>query len=123
VTKRRKGNLMVKAKAVAKYIRSSAQKARLVADEVRGKKVGEALGLLQFSVQKMVSRDVAKVIKSAVANLEDVNSDLNVDSDNLVIETICVDEGPVLKRFTPMSQGRAGRIIKRMCHISVTVSQ
>ena len=115
--------MAIKAKAVAKYIRSSAQKARLVADEVRGKKVGEALGLLQFSVQKMVSRDVAKVIKSAVANLEDVNSDLNVDTDNLIVETIFVDEGPVLKRFTPMSQGRAGRIIKRMCHISVTVSQ
>jgi large subunit ribosomal protein L22 len=112
----------VKANAVAKYIRSSAQKTRLVANEVRGKKVGEALNLLQFSIQKAVAIDVAKVIKSAVANLEDKNSDLNIDASDLVIEVIQVDEGPVLKRFQAKAQGRAGRILKRMCHISVTVS-
>lgn len=112
----------IKAKAVAKYIRSSAQKTRLVADEVRGKKVGEALSLLRFSVQKKVSLDVEKVIKSAVANLENNNSDINVDTDNLIVESIQVDEGPTLKRFQPKAQGRAGRILKRMCHISVTVS-
>ncbi len=112
----------IKAKAVAKYIRSSAQKTRLVADEVRGKKVGEAINLLQFTIQKHVSRDVEKVIKSAVANLENNNSDINVDTDNLIVESIQVDEGPVLKRFQAKAQGRAGRILKRMCHISVTVS-
>jgi len=112
----------LKAKAVAKYIRSSAQKTRLVANEVRGKKVGEALNLLQFSIQKSVARDVEKVIKSAVANLENDNSDLNIDVADLKVETIMVDEGPVLKRFQPKSQGRAGRILKRMCHISVIVS-
>ena len=112
----------VKANAVAKYIRSSAQKTRLVVNEVRGKKVGEALNLLQFSVQKAVAVDVAKVIKSAVANLEDKNSDLNIDASDLVVETIIVDEGPVLKRFQAKAQGRAGKIIKRMCHINVTVS-
>ena len=112
----------VKASATAKYIRTSAQKTRLVADEVRGKKVGEAMNLLQFSIQKAVARDVEKAIKSAVANLEDKNSDLNIDASDLVISTIRVDEGPVLKRFQAKSQGRAGRILKRMCHIFVTVS-
>lgn len=112
----------IKANAVAKYIRSSAQKTRLVANEVRGKKVGEALNLLQFTIQKQVSRDVAKVIKSAVANLENNNSDINVDTDNLIVESIQVNEGPTLKRFQAKAQGRAGRILKRMCHISVTVS-
>ena len=114
--------MQVKANATAKYIRTTAQNTRLVADEVRGKKVGEALNLLQFSIQKHVARDVEKVIKSAVANLEDKNSDLNIDASELVISVIQVDEGPVLKRFIAKSQGRAGRILKRMCHISVTVS-
>ena len=114
--------MSIKANAVAKYIRSSAQKGRLVANEIRGKKVGEALNLLQFSINKKVSKDVEKVVKSAVANLESNNSDLNIDTENLVIETIQVDEGPVLKRFQAKAQGRAGRILKRMCHISVTVS-
>ncbi len=112
----------IKANAVAKYIRSSAQKTRLVANEVRGKKVGDALNLLQFSINKDVARDVQKVIKSAVANLEDKNSDLNIDASDLVVDMIKVDEGPVLKRFQAKAQGRAGRILKRMCHISVTVS-
>jgi large subunit ribosomal protein L22 len=112
----------IKAKAVSKYIRTSAQKTRLVADEVRGKKVGDALNLLQFTIQKHVSVDVAKVIKSAVANLENNNSDINVDTDNLIVESIMVDEGPTLKRFQAKAQGRAGRILKRMCHITVTVS-
>lgn len=112
----------IKAKAVAKYIRTSAQKTRLVADEVRGKKVGDALNLLQFSIQKHVAVDVAKVIKSAVANLENNNSDINVDADNLYVESIMIDEGPTLKRFQAKAQGRAGRILKRMCHITVTVS-
>ncbi len=112
----------MQAKAVSKYVRSSAQKTRLVANEVRGKKVGEALNMLQYTISKKVALDVEKVIKSAVANLEDKNSDLNVDVANLVVKTIQVDEGPVLKRFQPKAQGRAGRILKRMCHISVTVS-
>lgn len=112
----------LQAKAVAKYVRSSAQKTRLVADEVRGKKVADALNLLHYSINKSVAVDVEKVIKSAVANLEDKNSDLNVDASDLVVSEIKVDEGPTLKRFQAKAQGRAGRILKRMCHISVTVS-
>ena len=110
------------ATAKAKHIRSSARKARLVVDEVRGKKVGDALALLQFSIEKHIARDVEKLIKSAVANLENKNSDLNIDPKDIVIKTIYVDEGATLKRFQPKAQGRAGRILKRMCHISVTVA-
>jgi large subunit ribosomal protein L22 len=69
-----------------------------------------------------VARDVEKLIKSAVANLEYKNSDINIESKNVVIKTIWVDEGTTLKRIRPKAQGRAGRILKRMCHISVTVA-
>ncbi len=110
------------ATARAKHIRSSARKARLVVNEVRGKKVDEALALLQFSIEKHIARDVEKLIKSALANLEYKNSDINIEAGNIVVKTIFVDEGTTLKRFQPKAQGRAGRILKRMCHISVTVA-
>jgi len=111
----------VEANATVKYVRSAPQKARLVVDEVRGKNVGEALSLLQFSIKKKVARDVAKLIKSAVANVESKNPDAAVDVDDMFISKICVNEGPVLKRFRARAQGRVGRILKRTCHISVTV--
>jgi large subunit ribosomal protein L22 len=110
------------ATARAKHLRSSARKARLVVNEIRGKKVDEALALLQFSIEKHMARDVEKLVKSALANLEYKNSDINIEAGNIVIKTIYVDEGATLKRFQPKAQGRAGRILKRMCHISVTVA-
>jgi len=110
------------ASAKVKHLRSSARKARLVVNEVRGKKVGDALALLQFSISKHIARDVEKLIRSAVANLENKNSDINIDLKDIVVKTIFVDEGTTLKRFQPKAQGRAGRILKRMCHISVTVA-
>jgi large subunit ribosomal protein L22 len=113
---------VLQAFAKVKNIRSSARKARLVVDEVRGKKVGDALALLKFSIHKHVARDVEKLIKSAMANLEDKNSDINIEPKDVVIKTIWVDKGLTLKRFQPKAQGRAGRILKRMCHISVTVA-
>jgi len=113
---------VLQAFAKVKNIRSSARKARLVVDEVRGKKVGDALALLQFSIHKHVARDVEKLIKSAMANLEDKNSDINIEPKDVVIRAIWVDKGLTLKRFQPKAQGRAGRILKRMCHISVTVA-
>jgi len=113
---------VLQAFAKVKNIRSSARKARLVVDEVRGKKVGDALALLRFSINKHVARDVEKLIKSAMANLEDKNSDINIEPKDVVIKTIWVDKGLTLKRFQPKAQGRAGRILKRMCHISVTVA-
>ncbi|MCL2845654.1 MAG: 50S ribosomal protein L22 [Chitinivibrionia bacterium] len=110
------------ASAKVKHLRSSARKARLVVNEVRGKKVGDALALLQYSISKHIARDVEKLIRSAVANLENKNSDINIDLKDIVVKTIFVDEGTTLKRFQPKAQGRAGRILKRMCHITVTVS-
>jgi large subunit ribosomal protein L22 len=113
---------MVEAFATSKYLRKTARKARLVCDTVRGKMVGEALGLLEFGVKKEVSKDVAKLIKSAVANLQSKNAEAHINVDELKIKKINVDNGPVLKRFRPRAQGRAYRILKRMCHITVVVS-
>ena len=112
----------MEAKATSKYVRSTARKARLVADAVRGMNVGQALSLLEFSIKKKVSEDVAKVVKSAVANLQSNNSSVNVNADELKITEIFVNQGPMMKRFRPRSQGRAYSILKRLCHITVTVS-
>lgn len=108
--------------AKVKYLRSTARKARLVANAVRGKMVGEALSLLELSINKKVAEDVAKVLKSAVANMQSKHVDAAIDVDGLKIKEIRVDEGPVLKRFRARAQGRASSTIKRMCHISVTVA-
>jgi large subunit ribosomal protein L22 len=112
----------VEATATCKYLRKTTRKARFVADELRGKPVGAALSLLDFGVRKSVAKDIAKVIKSAVANLQNKNADTHVDVDELVIKEITVGQGPTLKRFRPRAQGRAYRILKRMCHIKVVVS-
>ena len=108
--------------ASVKYLRSTARKARLATDAVRGMLVGEALSLLRFGVNKKVADDVAKVIKSAVANMQSKHADAAIDVDELRIKAIRVDGGPAMKRFRPRAQGRASRILKRMCHITVTVS-
>lgn len=112
----------MEAKAKAKYLRSTARKARLVADSVRGRKVGDALVRLEQGSSRHVAVDMAKVLKSAVANLQNKNIESNVNVDELVIKDVRVDEGPVMRRFRARAQGRFGRIIKRTCHISVTVS-
>ena len=96
----------------------SAQKARLVADQVRGKPVAEALDLLTFSPKK-AAKLVKKVIQSAIANAEENNG---MDIDELRVSTICVDEGMTLKRIKPRAKGRADRILKRTCHITVKVA-
>ncbi|MFP4416124.1 MAG: 50S ribosomal protein L22 [Chitinispirillaceae bacterium] len=112
----------MEAKAVAKYIRVTPRKARLVADAVRGKMVGDALSVLEYSISKQASQDVAKVIKSAVANMQSKHADAAVDEEELQVKEIRVDDGPTLKRFRARAQGRVGRILKRSCHVSVTVS-
>lgn len=98
--------------------RLSAQKARLVADLIRGKAVSEALDILEFSPQK-AAHLIKKIVESAVANAEN-NEGLDVD--DLKVSTIFVDEGASLKRIMPRAKGRADRIIKRSCHITVKVS-
>jgi large subunit ribosomal protein L22 len=112
----------VEAKAKTKYIRTTARKARLVADAIRGKGVGEALSMLTFSIHKDVGEDFSKILKSAVANLQNKQSDQSVDVDELVVKEVQVGQGPVMKRFRARAQGRAYRILKRMCHITVTVA-
>ena len=99
--------------------RLSAQKARLVADQVRGKPVAEALDLLTFSPKK-AAKLVKKVLQSAIANAEENNC---MDIDELRVSTICVDEGMTLKRIKPRAKGRADRILKRTCHITVKVAE
>ena len=108
--------------AKIKNLRSTARKARLVADVIRGKMVGEALNLLNLSINKKVATDIAKLLKSAVANLQSKHNDTAIDVDELRIKEIRVDEGPVMKRFRARAKGSAAGIIKRMCHISVTVA-
>ncbi len=97
----------------------SAQKARLVADQIRGKKAEEALNILEFSPKK-AAKIIKKVLESAIANAE--NND-GADIDELKVSTIFVDEGITLKRIRPRAKGRADRIDKRTCHITVKVSE
>lgn len=96
----------------------SAQKVRLVADQIRGKRVEEALDLLEFSNKKGADL-VKKILNSAIANAE---HNEGADVDELKISTIFVDEGRTLKRLRPRAKGRADRILKRSCHITVKVS-
>jgi len=102
-----------------KYARVSAQKCRLVADQIRGLPVAKAIDLLTFSCKKPA--DLVKgVLNSAIANAE-FNNGLDVDS--LKVSTIYVDEAPPLKRFHARAKGRGNRILKRMCHITVKVAE
>jgi len=106
--------------AIAKhrFARTSAQKARLVADQVRGLPVDKALNLLTFSPRKAAVL-VKKVLESAIANAE---HNEGADIDTLKVTTIMVDEGPTMKRIRPRAKGRADRILKRTSHITVVVS-
>ena len=96
----------------------SAQKARLVADQVRGMPVESALNLLTFSKKKAAVL-VKKVLESAIANAEHNDG---ADIDELIVSTIFVDEGPTLKRLKARAKGRADRILKRTCNITIKVS-
>lgn len=98
--------------------RLSAQKARLVADQIRGKPVEEALDLLEFSPKKGAAI-IKKVLESAIANAE---HNEGADIDDLRVSTIFVDEGLTMKRIRPRAKGRADRIFKRSCHITVKVA-
>ncbi|GBG15266.1 large subunit ribosomal protein L22 [Novimethylophilus kurashikiensis] len=103
--------------AVLKGVRLSPQKARLVADLVRGKKVDQALNILAFCPKKGADI-IKKVLESAIANAE---HNEGADIDELKVSTIYVDKGIVYKRIRARAKGRAGRIIKPTCHITVTV--
>ena len=104
--------------AILRHARVSPQKARLVADQVRGLPVERALNVLEFSLKKS-GNIIKKVLSSAIANAEHNNG---ADIDELSVAKIMVDEGPMLKRTMPRAKGRANRILKRTSHITVIVS-
>jgi large subunit ribosomal protein L22 len=110
---------MNEVQARLKGARLSAQKARLIADQIRGKHVEEALNTLNFSTKK-AAYIVKKVLESAIANAE---HNEGADVDDLKVTTVFVDEGMTMKRIRPRAKGRADRIFKRTCHITVKVGQ
>jgi large subunit ribosomal protein L22 len=115
---------VMEAKASARHVRVSPQKARRVVDLIRGKAATDAVTTLKFAPQA-ASEPVQKVLESAIANAR-VKADresVAFDERNLVITAAFVDEGPTMKRFRPRAQGRAGRINKRTSHITVVVTQ
>ena len=105
--------------AILKGAHISAQKARLVADQIRGKPVEEALNVLNFSTKKAASI-IRKLLNSAIANAE---HNEGADVDELRVSTVYVNEGRTMKRLKPRAKGRADRILKRSCHITVKVAE
>jgi ribosomal protein L22 len=108
-------------RAQARWVHSSARKARLVTDLIRGRSVPEARTILAFS-NRAVAKDVEKVLRSAVANAES-RPDLHWVGDELVVAAAHADEGPTLKRWRPRARGRVARIRKRTCHITIELTQ
>jgi large subunit ribosomal protein L22 len=108
-------------RAQARWVHSSARKARLVTDLIRGRSVPEARTILAFS-SRAVAKDVEKVLRSAVANAES-RPDLLWQGDDLVVVSAYADEGPTLKRWRARARGRVARIRKRTCHITIELAQ
>ena len=104
-------------RATLRGVRLSVDKGRLVADLIRGKKVDQALNILQFT-QKKAAVIIKKVLESAIANAE---HNEGADIDALKVKEICIDKGPSLKRFTARAKGRGNKIEKQTCHINVVV--
>ena len=111
---------MVEGRAEAKYVRMSPRKVRQVMDLVKGKGVEYALNVLHFC-PKRASSPIEKTIRSAIANIIHGEGSNKVNVENFIIKKATVDEGPMQKRFLPRAMGRATRILKRTCHISVIV--
>ena len=114
----------MEARAIARYIRMSPRKVRLVVDLIRGKMVGEAYSILQFST-KAAAEPVDKTLRSAVANAQVKAQDEGqvLDVDDLFVRKIAVDEGPALHRFRAAAMGRAAPIRKRTSHVTVVVDK
>jgi large subunit ribosomal protein L22 len=108
-------------RAQARWVHSSARKARLVTDLIRGRSVPEARTILAFS-SRAVAKDVEKVLRSAVANAES-RPDLHWSGDELVVVAAYADEGPTLKRWRARARGRVARIRKRTCHITIELAE
>jgi large subunit ribosomal protein L22 len=112
---------MIEAQATAKNIRTSAQKAGLVLDLIRGKNVNQALATLQFT-KKTIARDIAKVLRSAVANAQQKDG-FSGDVERLFVAACYADQGPSMKRVRPAPMGRAFRVVKRTAHLTVRVAE
>jgi large subunit ribosomal protein L22 len=109
----------MRVRAQAKWVRTSARKARLVLEHIRGRSVPEARTILAFT-QRAAATDIEKVLRSAVANAE---ANHGLDGDELVVEAAFADEGPTLKRWKPRARGRVNRIRKRTCHVTVVLAE
>jgi large subunit ribosomal protein L22 len=109
----------MRVRAQAKWVRTSARKARLVLDNIRGRSVPEARTILAFTT-RAAATDIEKVLRSAVANAE---SSHGLDGDELVVEAAFADEGPTLKRWKPRARGRVNRIRKRTCHVTLVLAE
>ena len=107
----------MQANAILRNFRMSPQKVRLVADLVRGKPVNEALAILRYMPHKAAA-EIARTIKSAAANAD---HNFQMSPEDLFVKTICIDAGPMLKRYMPRARGRGDRILKRTSHITVIV--
>ncbi|ACZ41637.1 ribosomal protein L22 [Thermobaculum terrenum ATCC BAA-798] len=109
----------MKVRATTRYVRTSPRKARLVADVIRGKSVGEALAILRYT-NKAVARDFDKLLRSAIANAE---NNYELDADTLYVAEVYADDGPRFKRWRPASRGRAHPYVKRTSHLTVVLDQ
>ena len=112
---------MVEARATGRYVRTSAQKAGLVMEQIRGRAVGHALATLRFS-RKAIARDIEKVLRSAIANAQQQDG-FGGDVDRLYVAKCYADQGPSMKRIRPAPMGRAFRVVKRMAHLTVHVAE
>jgi large subunit ribosomal protein L22 len=112
---------MLEAEATARGVRTSAQKAGLVCELIRGKNVNQALATLQFT-RKTIARDIAKVLRSAVANLQQRDG-FGGDIERLFVSAAYANQGPSMKRVRPAPMGRAFRVVKRTAHLTVKVSE
>jgi large subunit ribosomal protein L22 len=111
----------VSAHATSRYIRTSAQKAGLVLDQIRGRDLTQALATLRFS-RKLIARDIEKVLRSAVANAQQKEG-FGGDVDRLYVAKCFANQGPSMKRIRPAPMGRAFRVVKRMAHLTVEVAE
>ena len=112
---------MVTAQATARFVRTSAQKAGLVLDLIRGRDVTGALATLQFT-RKMVARDIEKVLRSAIANAQQKDG-FGGDVERLYVSSCAANQGPSMKRIRPAPMGRAFRVVKRTAHLTVAVAE
>src|SRR6476660_704042 len=112
---------MIAAHATSRYIRTSAQKAGLVLDQIRGRDVTHALATLKFS-KKLIARDIEKVLRSAIANAQQKEGFAG-DVDRLFVAKAWANQGPSMKRIRPAPMGRAFRVVKRTAHLTVEVSE